>query len=517
MLKSIALLVGGTFASEDLTCVTAGQLIAAGAMHPVTGIAGCALGIFIGDMGLWLIGAILGRSHWITRRLPASRVERARTWLAKNTPAAILVSRFVPGSRVPLYVAAGAMRQHVGRFALWTLVAALIWTPLVVLTVAIVGETLVTRFLGRSWLALGVAIAASFVLLKLVSELSSEIGRAKWVARFSRIWRWEFWPMWLFYLPVIPWIVWLSLRHRSFMTITAANPGIPHGGFVGESKYQIMSAMRHEMVAPTMLVETVDQLDQLSWEYPIILKPDVGQRGAGVRLIHSRDAAVEYIRQSKQALIAQPFHPGPFEAGIFYYRIPGEPRGHILSITDKHFAQLVGDGAATIEQLIWRHPRFRMQAGTFLQRHHAQRHRVLAAGETFRLAVAGNHCQGTEFRDGSHFITPQLEATIDQIARSLDGFFFGRFDVRYRDVEALKRGEELCVIELNGVTSESTNIYDPSWSVIRAWRTLMRQWSILFRIGATNRRLGMRAYPLHRLARDVLHHFRHPAPIRLSD
>ena len=46
------------------------------------------------------------------------------------------------------------------------------------------------------------------------------------------------------------------------------------------------------------------------------------------------------------------------------------------------------------------------------------------------------------------------------------------------------------VIELNGVTSEATSIYDPAHSLTHGWRVLMRQWRHAVEIGAENRRRG---------------------------
>jgi len=239
----------------------------------------------------------------------------------------------------------------------------------------------------------------------------------------------------------------------------------------------------------------------------------------GDQIIGCRPATVEpRVEQLQRTpLVAQPFHPGPFEAGIFYYRIPSQARGKIFTITDKQFPILVGDGTSTIEEHIWRDPRFRMQAKTFLARHERDRTRVLPEGERFKLAIAGNHCQGTLFRDGSHLITPQLERAIDSIAQRFNGFYFGRFDVRYSDVERFKAGEDLTVIELNGITSESTNIYDPSRSIFRAYATLMRQWSILFEIGAANRQRGQRASRAWSLIRDLIGYYRGPRASALSD
>jgi hypothetical protein len=266
---------------------------------------------------------------------------------------------------------------------------------------------------------------------------------------------------------------------------------------------------------PSRLVWSIDDISPE--EFPLVLKPDVGQRGAGVRFCHSIAEATEYFRTHPAPVLVQPAHPGPYEAGIFYYRIPGQARGRIFSITDKHFPILIGDGLHTIEQLIWRHPRFRMQAATFLKRHAAMTMKILACGERFQLASAGNHCQGTMFCDGSHLVTPQLEDTIDAIAQTFDGFYYGRLDVRYSDVEAFKAGRDLAIVELNGVTSESTNLYDPAWSLLHAYKTLFRQWSILFRIGAANLKRGERVSTPREIIAEIARYYRGSRPEALSD
>jgi hypothetical protein len=142
---------------------------------------------------------------------------------------------------------------------------------------------------------------------------------------------------------------------------------------------------------------------------------------------------------------------------------------------------------------------------------------VLADGEPFRLALAGNHAQGTLFRDGSHLFTPALERRIDEIARSYEGFFVGRFDIRYRDVEAFKAGRDLAIVELNGATAESTDIYDPDRSILQAYRQLFRQWSLVFAIGAANRSRGAAVTSRGRLLALVRAHLRADVACPVSD
>jgi hypothetical protein len=216
-------------------------------------------------------------------------------------------------------------------------------------------------------------------------------------------------------------------------------------------------------------------------------------------------------------VIVQAPHDGPFEAGLFYIRHPDEARGRLFSVTDKRFPIVIGDGRSTLAELIHRHPRYRLQAQVFLTRHADRIDRIPAAGEAVRLAQAGNHAQGTEFLDGRHLITPALEARIDDIARRVDGFYFGRFDVRYHDRQAFMEGRDFAIIELNGVSSEATHIYDPSRSLFAAWATLMTQWSFAFAIGAANRARGHQQTSLRRLASLIWTHLRTAPPHRIAD
>jgi hypothetical protein len=158
-----------------------------------------------------------------------------------------------------------------------------------------------------------------------------------------------------------------------------------------------------------------------------------------------------------------------------------------------------------------------MQADRFLARLNGQAERVLGRGESFRLAIAGNHCQGTMFRDGGHLVTPQLERRIDEIARHFTGFFFGRFDVRYADVDDFRDGCGFAIVELNGATSESTNLYDPARSLLSAYQILYRQWHLLFAIGARNRAAGAAVTPFHELLSLVRGHYRNRCRDPISD
>lgn len=356
----------------------------------------------------------------------------------------------------------------------------------------------------------------------------------------SSRWHHEFWPAWLLYAPVVPWVALLALRHRSLMACLAANPGIEKGGgLIDESKFSIARgfeglgapAFRHAATAlvpagPSHALRAhaalalIDARPDLGG-FPVILKPDAGQRGHGVRLARSPDDLRAYFAATTRAVIVQEYAPGPQECGIFWIRRhpPGAaPRGthregFIFSITRKQFPIVTGDGSSTLEALVRAHPRFRLQAKVFLARHAAQRDRVLAAGERLRLAEAGNHAQGAIFLDGSDLITPALEESVDALARAFrdpegrpGGLDFGRFDVRYESDDALRAGRGLVAVEFNGTSAEATALYDPSRGPTFAYRLLMAQWAHLYRVGAARVRAGATPPRLADALRWLRHH-----------
>ncbi len=92
--------------------------------------------------------------------------------------------------------------------------------------------------------------------------------------------------------------------------------------------------------------------------------------------------------------------------------------------------------------------------------------------------------------------------TFDKVAKTIPEFYFGRFDVRFPDFETLQSGDEFKIVEINGAGGEATSIWDSATSLGDAYQTLIRQWSLLFRIGALNRARGFRPVSIATLFRN---------------
>jgi hypothetical protein len=322
----------------------------------------------------------------------------------------------------------------------------------------------------------------------------------------------EFWPPWLFYLPVGVWYALLALRYRSLTLPTIANPTIHTGGLAAESKGDILAMVQgpasHSIPRWVRFLPGEDALAAMhrgGLHFPIVAKPDIGQRGAGVRLIRRKAELTEYLAayEAKVPIILQELADLPGEAGIFWIRHPEAPSGFIYSLTLKEFPQLTGDGRSTIAELIRANPRTALQARLFRRRLGGALANIPALGERVPLVFCGNHCQGAIFRDGSAHITEELTDWMNQFAGSIPEFWFGRLDVRFPDLDSLRRGVGLRVIEINGASAEATNIWDPDFGLLAAWRTLAGQFSHLFRIAESNRRRGFQPMRLRDLIREI--------------
>ena len=151
-------LVFATLVSEDLACVAAGLLIQRGQVEVSSAVVACTLGIFAGDVGLWAIGRTCGRTvlAWprVAQRLQPNRFHEFRSWLDRHAGWAIVASRFLPGSRLPLYVIAGIGVLPGMVFAGWALLGTLLWTPALVLLTAIIGDAFIGPIVEPDWIGL---------------------------------------------------------------------------------------------------------------------------------------------------------------------------------------------------------------------------------------------------------------------------------------------------------------------------------------------------------------------------
>ncbi len=318
---------------------------------------------------------------------------------------------------------------------------------------------------------------------------------------FIRLLHWEYWPFHVVYGPVYLYWFWLCAKARSFFFFNTANPSIINGGFLMESKKAIYDLIPQQYYPKTLLFNAgvnnekiTDSINAEQLKFPLIAKPDIGMQGKAVKKLLTTDELYEYALQSKVDFLVQEFVPYENEVGIFYYRYPDQPKGHISGIVEKEFVTITGDGVSSMETLIQQEKRYILQLRTLRKTYGDQLKHVLKKGETFLLVPYGNHVRGAKFIDVSYLIDEELTDTIDHICRQVNGFYFGRLDIRYQSWEELKQGKNFSIVELNGAGSEPTHMYDPRHSIFFAWKEIIRHWNILARISRINHRLLKKPY-----------------------
>lgn len=322
-------------------------------------------------------------------------------------------------------------------------------------------------------------------------------------------------PKWLICVPLVVQWLWLSLKHRSTTLPSAANPAITAGGLVGEGKCEYfsgMGALARAATAPWCAIAPAQRSSMAAVRaamagaglvFPLIVKPDLGMCGFGVRLVQDEAALAAYFAAfpPDQTAVLQTFVPLEGEAGIFYARHPGAPQGRIIGLALRHFPEVVGDGTSTIAELMAAAPRTQRLLERRDHDFTLNPLTVPAAGQTVRLSIIGSTRIGGLYRDGGACATPALTAAIDAIARDMPAFHFGRFDVRFESLALLAQGKGFWIMEVNGAGSEAIQAWDPDTPLLQGFRTIFAKQALLFAIGAANRQRGHAPMALRELAR----------------
>lgn len=313
---------------------------------------------------------------------------------------------------------------------------------------------------------------------------------------FIKLRSWEYWPFHVFHAPLYVYWLWLSLKARSFTFFSASNPGILMGGMFGESKAEVMSLVPEAVKPTTLLIpvptdhgQVLKRLRGAGLTFPLIFKPDLGERGWCVRKISSEEDVADYLAQCKVPFLAQPYVDLPLEFGVFYVRYPIESSGRVISIVGKEMLAVTGDGTQTLEALILAKDRARLQWEQLRLSFANRLEEVIPNGETVELVSIGNHCLGTKFLNSNHLITERLNASFDAISKQIPGFFFGRYDLRTASEADLEAGRVM-VLELNGCGAEPAHIYQPGFSFWEGLRVLFQHWSDIYRVSRENHQQG---------------------------
>lgn len=525
-----------TFIQEDVAIVTGGLLVVKKELPLFLVAISLFTGILTGDAIIYGIGRAARNIPWIYNKLVTNSVQNAKKNLEKNLVASIALVRLLPGLLFPTYVACGLIGVSFTQFILTTMTASAIYSTVLLTVIIKVGEFVFPHIGYWGWI-----IMISFVLL----IITYKTIRPRWLRLSNntivpaitfpensknedtflgmpslrlvnrRVAVSEKIPPLVFYTPIgLRWIM-LGIRYGNITLPTIADPSIEAGGLWGESKSKLMrqvSEQHSQWIAPftsfalddhlsleEMHNQALKVLASASLDFPVVVKPDIGWQGYGVRIIHNGQELIDYFRDfpKNNTIILQELIPYHGEAGVFYMRYPEESHGKVISLTFRYYPHVIGDGKSTIQELIRMNERTNFKSRFYFGKdplHKGIAPEVLATvpakDEIVQIAFIGSLRVGGLYRNGENYITPEMSRRFDEIACSMPEFYFGRFDVKFKSIDLLKEGTDFQIFEINGAGAEAIHIWDTDTSLIKTYKELFKYQSLLFRISNMNRKKG---------------------------
>jgi len=303
---------------------------------------------------------------------------------------------------------------------------------------------------------------------------------------FKRLWYYEFWPFWIFYVPAYFYYFYLALKSRLWVYFSILNPCMKFGGAFLSSKQHYLKNIPDLWKPITIPVSDLDnfeaikhQLKRMKLEIPLIVKPDMGERGKDVEKVTSFDELKTYLNTIHQSVLIQEYIDYPIELGIlFYWDTNGNPQ--ITSIGSKEFCKLIGNGTSTMEALVNENHRIAHRKSILKKRFQIQWNQIIPKGESILVEPIGNHNRGTTFLDArQHYSTEMLEWVVNCM-QLLPGFDYGRIDLKIENWNSFKTKTGIKILEINGVNSEPIHIYDPSFSIWNAYKTIFKHMHIIY-------------------------------------
>ncbi len=301
---------------------------------------------------------------------------------------------------------------------------------------------------------------------------------------------WEYWPLWAANLPLAFIVLWFALRARRLFFFSAVNPVIETGGAWGESKFDILRRIPERHVPATILVKqgtgfqaVVQRMQEVGLtEWPVIAKPDLGERGWLVVKIKDEGALREYVSKNKLDFLVQKFVALPLELAVMCHRMPGSRATTVTSICIKETLKVTGDGRSSIQQLMQGSDRASLQIDRFEREQPELLRQVPPPGQTLELEPIGNHCRGTMFLNSNHHIDQQLTSIFQAVLSKMEDIHYGRFDMKCESIEALRSTGKFMVMEFNGVGAEPAHIYDPTYPILKKYRDIYQHWKVIYKI-----------------------------------
>ena len=334
--------------------------------------------------------------------------------------------------------------------------------------------------------------------------------------RVAQFFRFEFWPFWILYIPTYFYYFFLAIKSKRSLYFTLLNNGMTYGGAFFTSKNAVLRNLTKSVLPKTILIQprtNFTHLKQLIFEnkisYPLILKPDKGERGKGVEKINNDIELQAYQKRfGKIPFLVQEYIDYPIELGVLFFWTPdGVPT--ISSVVQKHFCSITGNGTDSFGTLVQQQERIRHRKKIIAARFKEQWNSIPEKGVQTILEPIGNHNKGTMFLDMRYKISEDMLQWIENCAKKIPGFDYGRFDIKIKNWDAFSSSnkEDVKIMEVNGVNSEPCHIYDPHYTLLQAYKDIFYHMRIIYELSkqkASNTRSKNRLIPFLKTGCKVL-------------
>lgn len=319
---------------------------------------------------------------------------------------------------------------------------------------------------------------------------------------FNKITNWEAWPFKVIYAPLLPVWIWYAMKSRAVWFFTPSNPKLTFGGMEGEPKKEMYNLLPADFYPPTFNVLPGERFEYVRAKlheheinYPLIVKPEVGEQGILFRKIDDEKELLHYHKLMPVEYIIQKMVHYPIEVSVFYIRHPKEERGRITGFLQKIPLHVIGNGYNTLEQLVLSHHKASKRWAELKSKHKENWLRVIPAGEKYILSYAANHNRGAHFVCLKNEIDSDLVSIFDKISHRIDDFFYGRYDIMCNSIDELKQGVNFSILEYNGCGAEPNHFYDTGYSLGGAYKEILHHWKALHQISEYNRSTGIEPWP----------------------
>ena len=329
---------------------------------------------------------------------------------------------------------------------------------------------------------------------------------------YHKIKNWESWPFKVLYTPMAIFWLWYIIRSGAVWFFTPSNPRLTFGGMEGEPKKEMYNLLDKKLYPPTFTILPTESLAILKEKlllhkinYPFIVKPEIGGQGILLRKINNETELATYHKIMQWEYIVQQLVEYPMEVSVFYIRHPKNDTGIITGFLQKIPLQVIGNGYDTLEKLIEKHSKGHKLLDRLYSKHFQNWKKVIDLGEKYLLSDAANHNRGAQFIDLKNEIDQNLVGVFDKISSAGNQFYYGRYDIMCTNVQDLKAAKNFSILEYNGCGAEPNHFYDTGYTLLQAYKEILKHWKALYEISKYNKSLGFEPWPFKKGKKFLTH------------